>query len=167
MSLLRMKKLILNEDDFYENYETRHSTEPNKPIIMIKNLEKKINFLPKIQFSTIFNELDNTFHYNSNNLNTSKLVSHNKPLKTFFSERKISVKKVNLNRTQTVENFREKGFSFLNSLNSGKKMNSTKKKFIDPNCSFVSAKRNLNETFNFALKSHKSSENFFKRKVHL
>ena len=115
-------------------------------------------------FSTTVTDLNKTYNYNSNNLNTSILIT---PTKNLFSEMKFRKNESNLNRTQTVENLRDKGFSFLNSYNSNKNKNSNKKKFIDPNSSFVNSKKNLNESFSFALKSHKSSENFYKRKVYI
>lgn len=157
MSLLKHKKISFNDEDVNENYETRHSTEPNRQIIKI-NVVEKINFLPKSQFSRTNLDMNETFCYNSNS-----------PMKTARNEIQICKTESNLNRTQTVKRFKNSGFSFLNSLNSVK--NYTKsytKKFDNLNCTVVDEiceKKNLNENFEFALKSNRSSDNFFKRQV--
>jgi dGTP triphosphohydrolase len=90
------------------------------------------------------------------------------PTKTSASDRKTHDNK--LNYTLAVgKKFSDNGFSFLNSYRSNKISNRSKQSTnIDPNssliCEPVSVKRNLNESFNVALKSHKSSDNFFRKK---
>lgn len=165
MSLLKHKKISFNDEDVNENYETRHSTEPNRQIIKI-NVIEKINFLPKSQFSRPnLDMMNETFSYNSNNYEKSITIS---PCKTARSDYQICKTESNLNRTQTVKRQKDTGFSFLNSNNSKKNTNSFRRNFTSMNCIVVDEiceKRNLTENFEIALKSNRSSDNFFKRQV--
>ena len=46
MLLLKKNKFCIQDEEVYENYETRHSTEPSKAIIKIC-IQEKVNFVPK------------------------------------------------------------------------------------------------------------------------
>jgi len=151
------------EEDIYENYDTRHSTEPNRQIIQL-NLQDKITILPKTQLArNIFSDLNKTScNYYSNNLNTSVLMLS--PSKTSTNERKKTDSKAN--KTFTIDRLNDKGFSFLNSYKNNKISERSSKKLnteLDSSVIYEakSVRRNLNESFNFALRSNKSSDSLF------
>ena len=158
------KKNKVDEDVLYENHETRHSTEPNKPIVQL-NLQGEVTILPKTHLvRNVFSDLNRTVNYYSNNLNTSVIAS---PIKTLNSDRKIKANK--LNHTFAVDRLNDDhGFAFLNSSKSNK-ISSKFKTVFDPNNSVMqnepNIKRNLNESFNMTLTSVKSSGNLFKKNV--
>jgi hypothetical protein len=166
LRLIKKNKYNIHDDDIYDNYETRHSTEPNKPIITI-NFQDKVFFLPKSQLQrSVMTELNKTVNYNSNNLNTSILIS---PKKSIGEKKKKSFRK--MNKTFAVDKFSDKGISFLDMLN-GNHLNKDKlsdRIGITPrelNTSTqpeTTVRRNLNDTF--VLKSNRSSDNVLKKQV--
>jgi hypothetical protein len=157
-----MKKNRHYDDDiFYENFETRHSTEPNRPIIQLNlNVQGDITILPRTQLArNVFSDLNRTVNYNyySNNLNTTVVST---PMKT-YSDRK----KENLRMNMTFSNDRENdGFGFLNQPKSNKISSKfrpeTVRKTEFPK---ESVKRNLNESFNMTLTTVRSTDNIFKK----
>lgn len=173
MYLLKKTKYNIQDSDIYDMYETRHSTEPNKPIIKI-NIQEKVFFVSRNQLQrNVLSDLNRTVNYNSNNLNTSILIL---PTKSYlFTEKKKKTGR-RTNRTYVNDKFYEKKMSLLNLLNSSRKNEKTeinekneKVEKITPRELNTSTqpettfRRNCNDTL--LLKSNRSSDNILKKKV--
>ncbi len=173
MQLIKRCKYNLHESNIFNLYETRQSTEPNKTIIKI-NVHEKVFYVSRNQLQrTYFSDINKTINYNSNNLNTSIL---NLPTKTYLLTEK---KKKNNRRTnRTFANYKpnDKSMSLFNLLNTNRnnenyettEKNEKIEKITprDLNTSTqpeTTFRRNYNDSM--LLKSHRSSEDIFKKKV--
>jgi len=159
------------DEDLYENYETRHSTEPSKAIIKI-HFQEKVCFLPKNKLKkNLLNDLNKSYNPNSNFLNSTipnmhYLISES----ALYSDRnKKNKRKTNLNITSTIDRMRDKGLSFISMYNSNRKDGKANKNHTnETNTSIVldsTSRKTLNETF--VLKSNRSFDNIIKKKVNL
>jgi hypothetical protein len=173
LQLIKRSKCNLHESNIYNFYETRQTTEPNKAIIKI-NVQEKVFYVSRNQLQrTFFSDLNKTVNYNSNNLNTSIL---NLPTKTYVLTEKKKKNNRRTNRTFANYKLNDKNMSLFNLLNTNRNIenNETTEKnekvekitprdlntSTQPETTF---RRNYNDTM--LLKSNRSSEDIFKKKV--
>lgn len=174
MQLIKRCKYNLHESNIYNFYETRHSTEPNKSIIKI-NVQEKVFYVSRNQLQrTFFSDMNKTVNYLSNNLNTS---IQNIPTKSYLLTEKKKKNNRRTNRTFVDYKINNKKMSLFNLLNTNR--NNEDNETVDKNEKVekitprdlntstqpeTTFRRNYNDTM--MLKSNRSCEDIFKKKVH-